>query len=94
MEAYHEHVQVVNRFVIGALIGSDPLLSVLRRELRRMSPGAKVSIEEVKGLLSDVLKRDLLEGDAAKDAAKQVKRAQGKALRKRAPKRSSADGDG
>jgi hypothetical protein len=87
MEQYLEHVQIVNRFVVAALIQTEPVLNVVRRELKRLSPGLKPNKDEIAGIIaSEVLKRDVVEGDAAQDAAKQVKRAAKKAIRKRAPK--------
>lgn len=82
---YHEHVQAVNRHVVSAVIQSEPVLGVVRRELRRLSPDAKVTMEELRSLLPDVLKREVLEGDAAAAAKRRVSRAAGKALRKRKP---------
>ena len=79
IEEFHRHVQNVNRFVVSALIQSDPVLMVIRRELRRLAPGAKVSIEELKEMLPDILKRDVLEGESAEQARKRVQRALKKA---------------
>ena len=79
---YHEHVQSVNRFVVAALIQSESVLSLLRRELKRMTPDSKVTLDEVEALLPDVLKRDAIEGEAATRARRQVQRALKKSLRK------------
>jgi hypothetical protein len=83
IDEFHEHVRNVNRFVIGALIQSDPVLGVVRRELRRMAPGAKVSVDEIRGLLPDVLKRDVIEGESATEALRRVQRMARKSARKR-----------
>ncbi len=83
IKEYHEHVQVVNRYVLGALVGSDPVLTVLRRELRKLSPGLKVDKEEVASLLPDVLKRDVIEHECAKKARAKVHRAVKAALKKK-----------
>jgi len=83
IKEYHDHVQVVNRYVLGALIESDPLLVALRRELRRLSPGLKVTKEEVASLLPDVLKRDVVEHECAKKARSRVQRVQKAAQRKK-----------
>lgn len=82
IEEYHEHVRNVNRFVIGALIQTEPVLAVIRRELRRLSPGTKVTVEEIQSLLPDVLKRDVVEGSDAEAAKKRAEKAAGKKLRK------------
>ena len=85
---YHEKVQTVNRFVVAALIQSEPVVSVLRRELKRLAPDAKVSDEEVEALLPDVLRRDVLDGESATHAKKQVQR--GQKTRKKARPREQA----
>lgn len=82
IKAYHERVQTVNRFVIAALIQSEPVLNVIRRELKRMAPEAKVECEEIEAILPEVLKRDALEGEQAIRAQKQVHKHAARALRK------------
>ena len=89
IEEFHAHVQNVNRFVIAALIKSEPVMSVLRRELKRFAPGARVTTEEIEVLLPDVLKRDVIEGESAKQALQRVQKASGKALRKPRSKKGS-----
>jgi hypothetical protein len=70
---YHTQRQALSRFVIGAIMLSDPVLEVLRRELRRISPGVKIETEEISSiLLTEVLKRDILEGDKADKAKKKI----------------------
>lgn len=89
IQAFHEHVEVVNRFMLGAIIKTDPVLDVMRRELRRLAPEAKVSREELSDLLSDVLKRDVIEGEDAVRAQRRVSRASGKTLRKKRNRRKT-----
>ena len=88
IDEFHEHTQNVNRFVIAAIIQSDPVLKVLRREIRRLAPSAKVSTDELAALLPDVLKRDVIEGDSAKQAERRVNKSSSKTLRKRQKKES------
>lgn len=82
MGQFHQHTQMVNRFIVGAIVQSEAVTSVIRREIRRMSPDAKVTAEEVVALLPDVLKRDVMEGEQAKEAARKVARSAKLALRK------------
>ena len=87
IEDYYEHVRSVNKFVIGAILQSDSILNVVRRELKRVAPGIKVDTDEIESIMvSDVLKRDVLEGKSADDARGRVKRASSRALKKRKPK--------
>ena len=82
---YHEQKQALSRFFLGAMILSEPVLQLLRRELRRLSPDVRVESEEIKAaLIAEVLKRDVTEGDQAESARRKVARAATKQLRKKA----------
>lgn len=70
---YHTQRQALSRFFIGGMILSEPVLEVLRRELRRISPGVRIETDEITAVLTyDVLKRDVLEGDKADEAKKKI----------------------
>ena len=94
IESFHHRVQVVNRFVVAAVIQSEPVLSVVRRELKRLSPDTRVTVEEIAELLPDVLKRDVVEGDTAAAAKRQVSRAATKLLRKTKEREASEPSGG
>lgn len=80
---HHAHRQALSKYSLAALILSEPVLDVMRRQLRRISADTKISEEDLrKSLRDDVLKREVLEGDKATAAARQVSRAEGRALRK------------
>lgn len=94
IERFHEHLLAVNRFMVGAILQSDDALKLVRRELRRVAPDAKVSVEEIRNLLPEVLKRDVLEGKAAGDAARKLKRATKPRTVKSAPAATGPAADG
>jgi hypothetical protein len=72
-EDFYEKVQSVNRYVIGNLMLADPVLSVVRRELRKLADGMKIEVEEVEGIVrTQVLKREIVEGDEAEAAQARV----------------------
>lgn len=72
-EEMFEKAQCVNRFVAGALILSDVVVSVLKREFRKLADGISIEDAEIIGLLRDgVLRRDLLEGEEAEAAMAKV----------------------
>jgi len=80
---YHAQRQALSRFFIGATILSDPVLDVIRRELRRMSPDVKIDTEQIKTvLIQDVFKREVVEGEKAEEARKKIARSLAKSLRK------------
>jgi predicted type IV restriction endonuclease len=87
LEEYHAQKEALSRFFIGAMLVSETILDVIRRELRRMSRDVKIDAESIKAvLINEVIRRDVLEGEKAEDARKRVAKAANKSLRKAAPK--------
>jgi len=79
---YQSQRQALSRFTIGAVLMSDTIVDVIRRELRRVSPEARIDPEEILQVLQDeVIKRDVLEGDKATAAKRIVARAGNRLLR-------------
>ena len=90
---YHSRRQALSRFVLGALVVSAPVLGAIRREVRRMTPDVRITIEEIEATLrDDVLKRDVLEGENANAARKRVLRAARRVARRK--KAAGDDDDG
>jgi predicted type IV restriction endonuclease len=82
-EEFHEKILTINRFLLGALILSDEVISTVRRELRKISGGVIVSPEEIqKVLTNEVLKRDIIEGDDALKAQARIRKYYGKLSRR------------
>ena len=83
LDEYHEQRQILNRHVISAVVLSEPILKAIRRELRKLAPKMSIDTDEVKVLLtSEILKRDIVEGQDMKDAKRKVKRARRRAASK------------
>lgn len=83
IEDFHAFTQIVNRFTIAAIVMSDSVLSVIRRELQRLEPCARVTTDDISSILPEVLKRDVTEGEEAVAAKKRVQKATKIQLRKR-----------
>ena len=80
---YHSQRQALSRYFIGAMLLTDSVLDVLRRELRRISPDVKIDSEQIKGvLIQEILKREVIEGDKADEARKKIMRVMGRVARK------------
>jgi Type I restriction enzyme R protein N terminus (HSDR_N) len=74
--------QARNKFLLAALLLSDPVLDTLRRELRRLQPDIRISNEELSEELErEVLKREVVEGPKAGEARKTLQKAATRALR-------------
>jgi hypothetical protein len=62
---------------------SEPVLEVIRRELRRVSPDVRIELEQIKNVFcNEVLKREVIDGEQADMARKKIARAASKTLRK------------
>lgn len=82
---YQLQRQALSRFFLGALVLSDSVLEVIRRELRRVSPDVRIEIDQIRTVLSaEVLKREVIDGDKASEARKKIARAANKTLRHQA----------
>jgi hypothetical protein len=65
----------VSRHSIAAILLSDQIIRYIRRELKKLSPGVKIDLSEIKGVLrSEVIKIDVIEGEEAKKAQTLIKK--------------------
>jgi hypothetical protein len=89
---YQTQRQVLSRFFIGAILTSNPVLDILRKELRKLSPDVKIDNEQIKTvLLSEVIKREVVEGEKADEAKKKIIRVANRTLRKSNKESESQD---
>lgn len=92
LDTYNDQLRVRSRFNLAALIMGDTVLHTIRRELKRLSPDVRISLDEIRDALShEVIKREVLEGEKADEAKKLVNRAANKVLRQRKAKGEDAD---
>jgi len=107
MESFHQQAQILNKHTIAEIIKSDAVISVVRREFRKLFPDIKIEVADIQDLLAnDILKREVNDGDKAKEAVSLVKKTSRKIERKKAkeqakkaqedskPGRSEPDGAG
>lgn len=79
---YASRRQALSRFSLGAVVLSEPVLGVIRRELKRINRDVQIELEEIESLLrAEVLKREVIEGEEASAAKRQVSRAANRSLR-------------
>lgn len=82
MDVYHQHSQLVNKFTVAQIVLTEPILSAIRREMRRLFPELKVEQDYIADILNnDVLKREVIEGDKVKETQQKIKKAVNKLAR-------------
>jgi len=79
MDIYHQHTQILNKFVVAQIILAEPVISGIRREMRRIFPELKVDQEHIFEMVSnEILKREVIEGDRAKETQVKIKKVMSK----------------
>ena len=87
---FHTQKQALSRFFLGAMVLSDSVLEVIRRELRRVSPDVRIDIDQIRTVLAnEVIKREVMEGEKADEAKKKIAKAVSKATRAAAAKKET-----
>lgn len=91
ISAFHQHQQVVNHFTIAQLVQSEAMVSLVRRELRRLFPDLRIEAADVSDLLvNGVLKREVVDGDKVEEAKQRIKKATQKLQRAKKARTSEA----
>jgi hypothetical protein len=94
MNLFHQHAAILNPYTVTQVILQEPVLSVIRREIRRIFPDIKVSQEELHTMMrSSILKREVIEGEKAADAASRLKKAAIKLAKKAAKQKIAPAAD-
>jgi hypothetical protein len=82
LDDYAIQQQALSRFSIAAVVLSEPVLQVIRRELRRISRDAKIEVDDIEQVLAqEVIKREVIEGEKAEAAKKLVAKSAKRSLR-------------
>jgi hypothetical protein len=91
---FHTQKQALSRFFIGAMILTPPVLDVIKRELRRVSPDVKIETEQIRSVLAaEVIKREVMEGDKADEARKKITKVANKAIKAASAKKAVVSTD-
>lgn len=76
MAAVFQQQQATSKFSLAAILQSEQLVTTIRRELRRAFPGLKVEEDQILAVLqNDVVKRELIDSEEAKQAVAMLKKA-------------------
>lgn len=88
---YHEQRQVLSRYFISAIALSEPVLRAMKRELRKIFPGVKIDLDDIKAeLKNQVIKRDIVEEEEFETAVRRTSRSSGRKRSRKASKGTSA----
>lgn len=87
MNLFHQHASILNPYTVAQVISQEATISCIRRELKKLFPEIKVSVEDLAAMLkTSILKRELVDGEKASDAASRIKKAAAKLAKQVAKK--------
>jgi len=73
IDDYYAEIQVKNKFIIGALLYNEDVITVVRRNMKRLYADVKITDMEIADIMAnDVLKREIIDSEEAKKAAKEI----------------------
>ena len=65
--------QATSKYSVAAILLADPVVAMVRREMRKLADGLNPTLEEVRTIIeNEVIKRELIESDEAITATKAV----------------------
>lgn len=86
-----EQKAIMNKYFIGQLIMSETTADSVRKQLRKLCPDLKISNEEVANIIhTEILKREIYEGDDSEEAKKKMKNLT-RAIVRKAKKKEAAE---
>lgn len=75
LEDFHIQQQVLSKHFIGNVILTEPILTAIKRELKKLAPDVKTDIEQIsKVIQQEVLKREIWEGEKSEEVMKKINR--------------------
>lgn len=73
LEDYHSKKNALNKFSLGHLIVSDPVLDCIRKTIKKMNPDIKIENENIRDvLMNEVIKREIFEGEKSDETKKKI----------------------
>ncbi len=76
LDEYFTQKQATNKFMVGNLLTDENVLTSIKKELKSLYPDIKVTNDEIKNvLISEVIKREILEGEESEEAKRKIAKA-------------------
>lgn len=87
MTMFYQQKQVTSKYTIAAILQSQSMLAAVRKELKKLDSKVRFDDEDIKSLLiSDIIKRELIDSEEGKEAAEFLKKIEKAAARAKAKK--------
>jgi predicted type IV restriction endonuclease len=76
IEDYYTSLLIKNKFIIGSLLNSPEIYSVIRKTMKKLFEDVKISEEEIADIMAnDIIKREIIDSEDSKKAKKDIEKA-------------------
>jgi hypothetical protein len=75
IEDFYSSIQVKNKFIIGSLLNSPDIYSLIRRTMKKLFDDVKINEEEIADIMAnDIIKREIIDSEESKKAKKDIEK--------------------
>jgi hypothetical protein len=75
IDDFYSSIQVKSKFIIGALLNSEEVYSLIRRNIKKLYDDVKITNEEIADIMAnDIIKREILDSEESKKAKKDIEK--------------------
>jgi predicted type IV restriction endonuclease len=73
IEDFYSSIQVKNKFIIGCLLNSEEVYSLIRRTMKKLFADVKIRDQEIADIIvNDIIKREIIDSEESKKARKDI----------------------
>jgi predicted type IV restriction endonuclease len=73
IEDFYSSIQVKNKFIIGAILNSPEVYSLIRRTMKKLFDDVKINEEEIADIIiNEIVKREIIDSEESKKAKKDI----------------------
>jgi hypothetical protein len=75
IDEFYSSLQIKNKYIIGNLLNSDEVFSLIKRTARKLFGDIKITNEEISDMIAnDIIKREIIDSEESKKAKKDIEK--------------------
>ena len=72
---FYSTIQAKSKFIIGTLLNSEEVYSIIRKNIKKLYEDVKITDEEIADIMAnDIIKREIIDSEESKKAKKDIER--------------------
>jgi hypothetical protein len=75
IDDFYSSIQIKNKYIIGNLLNSDDIYSLVRKTIKKLYDDVKITNEEIADIMAnDIIKREIIDSEESKKAKKEIEK--------------------